>query len=414
MNIPTSKSGRPFFEEWLTRCQQQLTGTRLLLLGLLSFLGWASLSHMDQTVRSNGQVIAASRNQIIQAADGGVLTKLLVTEGQQVHAGQALAMLETTRTEASYQEVKSKLSALHAALARANAESSGQALAFHKNDAANSAFQSGQAQVYLQRKQGHLDELKLLRAGLELSEDELRMSQSLLKTGDVSQLEMMRAQRQVHETQGRIAGVQNKYLQDAKQDVIRLQEEISTNQFKLNERQSLLDHSVLTTPVDGVVKFMRINTVGGVLRAGDELMHISPSTGGYIVEAKINPSDIGELRIGQPVSLKLDAFDYSVYGMLNGTLSYISSDTFTDSTASGATQAFYRVQVQIDPNTPSESVQTLKSASLYSNQAAHRLRLSDLKPGMTATLDIRTRSRSVLQYLAKPVQKAFSGALHER
>ena len=143
-------------------------------------------------------------------------------------------------------------------------------------------------------------------------------------------------------------------------------------------------------------------------------MHISPSTGGYIVEAKINPSDIGELRIGQPVSLKLDAFDYSVYGMLNGTLSYISSDTFTDSTPSGATQAFYRVQVQIDPNTPSESAQTLGNASLYSNQAAHRLRLSDLKPGMTATLDIRTRSRSVLQYLAKPVQKAFSGALHER
>lgn len=414
MNIPTSKSGRLFFEGWLTRCQQQLTGTRLLLVGLLSFLGWASLSHMDQTVRSNGQVIAVSRNQIIQAADGGVLTKLLVTEGQQVHAGQALAMLETTRFEANYQEVQSKLNALNAALARANAESSGQALAFHKNDAANSAFQSGQAQVYLQRKQGHLDELKLLRAGLELSEDELRMSQSLLKTGDVSQLEMMRAQRQVHETQGRIAGVQNKYLQDAKQDVIRLQEEISTNQFKLNERQSLLDHSVLTTPVDGVVKFMRINTVGGVLRAGDELMHISPSTGGYIVEAKINPSDIGELRIGQPVSLKLDAFDYSVYGMLNGTLSYISSDTFTDSTASGATQAFYRIQVQIDPNTPSESVQTLKNASLNSNQAAHRLRLSDLKPGMTATLDIRTRSRSVLQYLAKPVQKAFSGALHER
>jgi adhesin transport system membrane fusion protein len=171
---------------------------------------------------------------------------------------------------------------------------------------------------------------------------------------------------------------------------------------------------VLTTPVDGIVKFMRINTVGGVLRAGDELMHISPSTGGYIVEAKINPSDIGELRIGQPVSLKLDAFDYSVYGMLNGSLSYISSDTFTDSTTSGATQAYYRVQVQLDPTTTSEPVNNGVSASLISNQATHLLRLSDLKPGMTATLDIRTRSRSVLQYLAKPVQKAFSGALHER
>lgn len=414
MNTQTSSPGRPLFERWLTRWQQQLTGTRLLLLGLLSFLAWASLSHMDQTVRSYGQVIAVSRNQIIQAADGGVLTKLLVTEGQQVHAGQALALLETTRAEASYQEVKSKLSALNAALARANAESSGQALAFNKNDAASSAFQSSQTQVFAQKKQGHLDELKLLKASLAISEDELRMSQSLLKTGDVSQLELMRAQRQVHETQGRIASVQNKYLQDAKQDVIRLQEDISANQFKLDERQSLLDHSVLTTPVDGVVKFMRINTVGGVLRAGDELMHISPSTGGYIVEAKINPSDIGELRIGQPVSLKFDAFDYSVYGMLNGTLSYISSDTLTDSNASGATQAFYRVQVQIDPDMPSESVHTLDSTAFLSNQASHHLRLSDLKPGMTTTLDIRTRSRSVLQYLAKPVQKAFSGALHER
>lgn len=414
MNTQTSSPERPFFERWLTRWQQQLTGTRMLLLGLLSFLAWASLSHMDQTVRSYGQVIAVSRNQIIQAADGGVLTKLLVTEGQQVHAGQALALLETTRAEASYQEVKSKLSALNAALARANAESSGQALAFDKNDAASSAFQSSQTQVFAQKKQGHLDELKLLKASLAISEDELRMSQSLLKTGDVSQLELMRAQRQVHETQGRIASVQNKYLQDAKQDVIRLQEDISANQFKLDERQSLLDHSVLTTPVDGVVKFMRINTVGGVLRAGDELMHISPSTGGYIVEAKINPSDIGELRIGQPVSLKFDAFDYSVYGMLNGTLSYISSDTLTDSNASGATQAFYRVQVQIDPDMPSESVHTLDSTAFLSNQASHHLRLSDLKPGMTTTLDIRTRSRSVLQYLAKPVQKAFSGALHER
>ena len=414
MNTPSSRPGRPFSEVWAARWQQQLTNTRLLLLGLLSFLGWASLSHMDQTVRSNGQVIAVSRNQIIQAADGGVLTKLLVTEGQQVHAGQALALLETTRSEASYQEVKSKLSALNAALARANAESSGQALAFHKNESVNAVFQSGQALVYAQRKQGHLDELKLLKAGLELSEDELRMSQSLLKTGDVSQLELMRAQRQVHETQGRIASVQNKYLQDAKQDVIRLQEEVSAHQFKLNERQSLLDHSVLSTPVDGVVKFMRINTVGGVLRAGDELMHISPSTGGFVVEAKINPSDIGELRIGQPVSLKLDAFDYSVYGMLNGTLSYISPDTLTDGNASGATQAYYRVQVQLNPATPSEPIHNGVSASLFSHPSSHRLRLSDLKPGMTATLDIRTRSRSVLQYLAKPVQKAFSGALHER
>jgi len=387
---------------WSDLFRAKVTGTRLLLLGLLGFFAWASLSNIDQTVRSNGLVIAVARNQIIQAADGGVLTHILVSEGQQVHAGQVLAHLETTRSEASFQEIQSKLNALKAALARAQAESKGVSmpLKFSTLAAPQSAFHLGQEQVYLQKRQGLEDELKSLNAGLRLSQDELRMSQSLLKTGDVSQLDLMRAERQVQEFQGRLASVQNKYLQDAKLDVTRLEEEISAHQFKLNERQSLLDHSILTTPVDGTVKVLRINTVGGVLRAGDELMHISPSAGGYVVEAKINPSDIGELRVGLPVSLKLDAFDYSVYGMLQGTLSYISSDTLTENSPTGATQAYYRVQVQLNPKA--------------STGRPNGLNLSDLKPGMTATLDIRTHSRSVLQYLAKPVQKAFSGALHER
>jgi adhesin transport system membrane fusion protein len=379
--------------EWWRR---QMTGTRLLMLGLICFFAWANLSQIDQTVRSNGQLIAVSRNQIIQAADGGVLTQLLVSEGQKVHAGQAVANLETTRSEASFLETQSKLNALQAALARAKAESSGENVQISKS-AAKGVFNAGQQQVYFQRRQSLNDELQNLQAGLKLSEEELQMSQNLARTGDVSQLELMRAQRQVHETKGRIAAVNNKYLQEAKQDVIRLEEEISANQFKLNERQSLLDHSTLTTPVDGIVKVLRVNTVGGVLRAGDELMHISPSTGGYVVEAKVNPSDIGELSLGLPVTLKFDAFDYSVYGMLKGTLSYISSDTLTESGPSGAAQTYYRVHVQLQPTSNTSN-----------------LSLTELKPGMTATLDIRTRSRSVLQYLAKPVQKAFSGALHER
>ncbi|MEN9996395.1 MAG: Type secretion system rane fusion protein PrsE [Pseudomonadota bacterium] len=387
---------------WPDAFRAKVTGTRLLLLGLVSFIAWASLSNIDQTVRSNGLVIAVARNQIIQAADGGVLTQILVAEGQHVHAGQVLAHLETTRSEAGFQEIQSKLNALKAALARAQAESNGMTLpqTLAATNPQKSAFHFGQEQVYLQKRQGLEDELKSLNSGLRLSQDELRMSQSLLKTGDVSQLDLMRAERQVQEFQGRMTSVKNKYLQEAKQDVIRLEEEISAHQFKLNERQSLLDHSILTTPVDGTVKVLRINTVGGVLRAGDELMHISPSAGGYVVEAKINPSDIGELRVGLPVSLKFDAFDYSVYGMLQGTLSYISSDTLSENSPAGAIQAYYRVQVQLNPNA--------------STGRPTGLNLSELKPGMTATLDIRTHSRSVLQYLAKPVQKAFSGALHER
>jgi adhesin transport system membrane fusion protein len=159
---------------------------------------------------------------------------------------------------------------------------------------------------------------------------------------------------------------------------------------------------------------LRINTVGGVLRAGDELMHISPTSGGYIFEAKINPSDIGELRLGLPVSLKFDAFDYSVYGMLQGTLSYISSDTLTDSGPNGAVQTYYRVQVQINSNSFEAPSSHDSRWFFQASRNVNSLSLKELKPGMTATLDIQTRSRSLLQYLTKPVQKAFSGALHER
>ena len=392
----------------------QLTVTRLLLLGLLIFLMWTSLSDMDQTVRSHGQIIAIARNQIIQAADGGVLKQLLVLEGQQVRAGQTLAKLETTRSEASYLEIKAKLGALQAALVRAKAESSGAALIYDLDSESNNVFTSGQQQAYSQKRQGLEDELQVLSAGLQLSEKELQMSQALLKTGDVSQLEFMRAQRQVHETQGRIGSVKQKYLQEAKQDMVRIQEEISAHQFKLNERKSLLDHSTLSSPVDGIVKVLRINTVGGVLRAGDELMHISPTSGGYIFEAKINPSDIGELRLGLPVSLKFDAFDYSVYGMLQGTLSYISSDTLTDSGPNGAVQTYYRVQVQINSNSFEAPSSHDSRWFFQASRNVNSLSLKELKPGMTATLDIQTRSRSLLQYLTKPVQKAFSGALHER
>ena len=380
-----------------THVRHQLTPTRLLAMGLLVFVFWSTQSEMDQTVRSSGQVIAVAKNQVIQAADGGVLTELLVSEGQQVRAGQVVANLETIRSQASFQEIKAKLTSLYAARMRARAEATGEPLVFDKKFEIDGPFKSAQEQIYQQKKQNLNEELALLNSSLILSEEELRISHSLFKSGDLSQIELMKSQRQLHDSQGRILNAHNKYLQEAKIEMVRLEEEISTNQFKLNERQSLLDHSVLVTPVAGIVKVLRINTVGGVLRAGDELMHISPTESGQIIEAKINPSDVGELRVGLPVSIKIDAFDFSVYGMLVGKLSYISSDTLTEPTSNSSTQTYYRIQVEIDPP-----------------QASHRIKLTDLKPGMTASLDIRTRSRSVWQYLTKPIQKAFSGALHER
>ena len=232
-----------------------------------------------------------------------------------------------------------------------------------------------------------------------MARQELGMNQVLLKAGDIGKLEVMHAQRQVGELEGKISATRNRYLQDARLEASKIAEELSSNRYKLDERQSVLGHTELTAPVAGVVKYLKVNTIGGVLRGGDELMQISPTDGDMVVEIKINPVDIGQLRTGLPVAVKLDAFDYAVYGILHGTLIYISSDTLAEQGANGQTSTFYRAQVRLDP--PQNTINP-KHAALV------------LKPGMTATVDIRTNTRSVLEYLAKPLFKSVGGALNER
>lgn len=371
--------------------------TMLLLIGLVVFLLWAALFDIEQTVRAQGQIIPSSRTQIIQAADGGVLSQILVQEGQSVVAGQQLAFLERDRSSAAYEESRAKEAALAAALARAQAEANGQPLRFEEKFGEFRDFVATQKAFYEQRKRSMEEEIATLREGLEMAQEELRMNESLLMTGDTSRLEVMRSRRQVGELQGKINAVRNKYLQDARQEATKLAEELSSSRYKLEERQSILGHTVLTAPSAGIVKYMKVTTIGGVLRAGDELMHISPTEDDLVIEVKVNPVDIGQLKTGLPVAIKLDAFDYSIYGTLKGTLSYISSDTLSEQGSNGQALTYYRAQVRRDADNHNPKLDNVA-----------------LKPGMTATVDIRTGSRSVLEYLAKPVFRAFGGAMNER
>jgi len=373
--------------------------TLLLLAGLAAFVAWAALFEIDESVRAQGQVIPIARTQVIQAADGGVLEKLLVQEGQAVKAGQQLAVLERERPAAGFEESRAKDAALAAALARTQAEAAGRPPDFGGKLKAYPEFVAVQQSLYEQRKRSLDEEIATLREALRLANEELRMNESLLQGGDTSRLEVMRAQRQVAELEGRINATRNKYLQEARAEATKLAEDSAANRYRLDERQNVLGHTVLTAPIAGVVKYLKLTTIGGVLRAGDELMQISPTDGEMVFEVKVNPVDIGQLRTGLPVSIKLDAFDYSIYGSLEGTLSYISSDTLSEQGANGQTSTYYRAQVRRD------------IATAHANP---KLAGVALKPGMTATVDIRTGNRSVLEYLAKPVFKAFRGALNER
>jgi ATP-binding cassette subfamily C protein LapB len=375
--------------------------TMLLVAAFIGFLLWAALFEIEQTVRAQGQIIPTARTQVIQSADGGVLEKLLVEEGQSVKAGQELAILERERSQASYDESRAKAVALSVALARTQAEALGRAPEFGPALRTDPKIVAVQQDLYEQRKRSLQDELTSLQQGLDMALEELRMNEALLKNGDTSRLEVMRAKRQTVEIEAKINATRNKYLQDARAEATKLAEDLAAMAYKLDERRSVLGHTVLTAPIAGVVKYLKVTTIGGVLRAGDEMMQISPTEGGMVFEVKINPVDIGQLQLGLPVAIKLDAFDYSVYGNLEGTLVYLSSDTLVEQAANGQSNSYYRAHVNLDADKARSHPNPMLAAVV-------------LKPGMTATVDIRTGQRSVLKYLAKPIYKAFGGAMNER
>lgn len=368
---------------------------------ILILISFAAFTEIDQAVRAQGQVIPGGRTQVIQAVDGGMLTALHVREGDQVKAGQKLAELEPDRAQAGYAQSEAEVASKRIALIRARAELTGKVPSFDKIFKAYPDFISAQLGNYHQRKQTLDEELGVLTQALSIAQDELGMTQRLYANGDISQSEVMRAQRQVLDLQARLNGTKNKYFQETRAEVAKLEDELSTSRFKRDERQSILKHTDLVSPTDGVVKLVRINTVGGVLKPGDELMQISPVDDELLVELKVNPADVGLLRTGLPVTLRFDAFDPSIYGNVKGTLRYLSPDTLTEQAPTGQSQTYYRAQVVID-------------WAATQAQSKSRIQPQDIKPGLTATADVLTGTRSILNYLVKPVSRAFSGALTQR
>lgn len=381
-------------------------GLWLLAALLAAFLGWAAWFEIDQTVRAQGQLIPSAHTQVIQAVDGGVLKEIRVREGQSVKQGEVLAVLEKERSQAGVEENQAKYASQQAALERLSAEVAQRAPHFAPALVRRwPQFVQAQQNLYQQRQTALRAELANLDRALQLARDELGINQRLEKSGDVAVVEVMRAQRQVIELESRKQGVLDKYRADAQSEFARVQDEQSSVGFRLEERESVLKHTEITAPMAGIVKFVRVTTEGGVLRQGDELMQISPAGEQRLIEVNINPADVGLLHAGLPVNIRLDAFDSAIYGRLSGELVYISPDTLseqgtgTGGAAQSRAQVFYRAHVRLDPQ---------------QSAAGARIRLADLKPGMTATVDIRTGTRSVLTYLLKPINKSITGGLSEK
>ncbi len=366
---------------------------------LLIFLGvWAAYAKLEQVSRAPGQVIPTGRLQVLQSGDGGVITQILVHEGEHVKENQLLVQLDDTKIGSAVGEGRGKVASLMSAMTRINAELFGRPLHFPPEVQAFPDLIANQTLLYQKRRQALQDQVRSLGEMQSLVQQELSMNLPLLKAGDVAKSDVLRLQRSVSEFRSQTVNVRNKYLQDLQTEYTKTEEDLLAARESLAQREKILKDTTIRAPVDGIVKNVRLTTIGGVLRAGDEVLSIVPTGDKLIVEGKVVPSDIAYLKLGQSASIKFDAYDSSIYGSGEGKVTFISPDTQTEQRPQGD-YSYYRVHVSVDtspmkPHLPGERI--------------------EIQPGMTASVEIQTGDNTVLRYLMKPITKTFSESMTER
>jgi adhesin transport system membrane fusion protein len=363
----------------------------LLLAALVAAVVWAAVAQVDIVARASGRVIPDGREQVINSLEGGILRELMVREGQPVEAGQDLALLDPTRVEAQQAEGLAKRTALRATLARLTAEATGKALVFPPEVQASRSVVEGETDAYNARQHALNEAVALNRRSIALLGRELAVAESMSAKGLMSEVEVMRLRRQVNDLNLQVQERSNRFRQEASSELVRVRTELSLLEEQMVVRDDVLRRTTLKSPVRGIVKTIKANTLGGVVSPGATVMEIVPMGSKLLMEARIRPSDIGFVRVGQAVVIKLSAYEYAIYGGLKGEVQTISPDVLTDGDRNPGTgdTSYYRALVRAD--TP-----TLKAGN----------RELPILPGMTATVDIRTGQRSVLAYLLLPLRKS--------
>lgn len=387
--------------EDLDDINEDLRGSRwviwLAFFSVAIFVTWAWFAELDQITRAPGSVIASSRTQLVQSQDGGVLEEMFVREGDRVEPGQLLARIDRTRAEAAFLETRAKAAALSASLSRLQGEMFGTPPRYETKFGDYPEFRSSQNDLLRKRRAALEEDVSAVRRMKSLVEEELSLNLPLVQSGDVSRTEVLRLQRQVADLQAQMTNKRNKYFQDVQAEFGKTQEDLAGVEQLLAQRRNQVDQTELRAPVRGIVKDVRITTQGGVIRPGEEVMQIVPLEDVLIIEAKVSPADIAFLTLGLDATVKVDAYDYTIYGGLPGKLTFISADTLKENLRQGE-DPYYRVQVRT-------------TAREFSKGAKAAL---EIQPGMTGSIEIKTGRKTVLQYLAKPIVKTLDESMGER
>lgn len=418
--------------------EQQARGARVLLwlslLAVASLIVWACFAWIDEVVRGEGKVVPSRQVQVVQSLDGGIVEELLVSVGQTVEAGQVLLRIDPTRYTSSLGENRAEYLSLTAKAARLQALAGNQPFVAPdevlqenpelaemerriweaRNEEVNAAVKQAEDQVR-QRQQELLEtEANHAQASSScgLTSRELRVTEPLLKSGAVSEVDLLRLRRDVarfcgeakaaaaqidrikaaiEEAESRVTEARLSMRNQASAELSDVRSRLATlreEQVGLADRVKLAE---IRSPVNGTVKTLLANTVGGVVQPGHDILEIVPSDDTLLLEVRINPRDIGFLRPGQEAEVKFTAYDFAIYGGLEGVVEQIGADTIVDEQGN----SYYIVKVRTD-------------------KAYVRDDSLPIIPGMMADVHILTGERTVMQFLLKPVLRAKSNAFTER
>ncbi|WP_136477614.1 HlyD family type I secretion periplasmic adaptor subunit [Pseudomonas sp. DG56-2] len=403
---------------------------------LLTALTWAWFAVLDEVTMGEGKAIPSSKIQVIQNLEGGIVTEIFVREGQVVNKGDTLLRLDDTRFKSNKGESEADRYALTAQVERLSAEAEGRPFQVSEEvlkkapqvaEDELSLYQSRQRRLnseqqtlseQLRQKTQELAEFRSkaeqYRSALALLQQELNMSTPLVGTGAISPVEILRLKRSTVEARGSLNAT-TLAIPRAEAAVAEMKSKIEESEAgfrseaakELNEKRTDLSkitassiaiddrvsRTTVVSPVHGIIKLLKINTIGGVVQPGSDLVEIVPLEDNLLIEAKVRPQDVAFLHPGQQAMVKFSAYDYTIYGGLKAKLELISADTVTDDKGN----SFYLIQVRTDKNHLGGDKKPLL-----------------IIPGMTATVDIITGHKSVLDYLLKPVLKARTEAMRER
>lgn len=367
----------------------------IICIGLAVLLLWAWLFKLEEVSTGTGKVVPSSKEQVVQSLEGGILTTLNVREGEIVNRGQVLAQLDPTRFASNVGESESLLVSSLATSARLRAEVNGTPLVFPEEVLKEPKLVQQETALYNSRRANLEESLAGLRQALVLVEQELRMTEPLVAKGAASEVEVLRLKREANDLRNQMNDIRNQYYVKAREELSKSSTDVQTQQQVVRGKSDTLNRTVFKSPVRGVVKEIDVMTIGGVVPQNGKLMAIVPLDEQLLIEARISPRDIAFIRPDQEALVKITAYDYSIYGGLKGKVTVISPDTIRDEVKQD--QFYYRVYIRTDTDKL-----TNKSGQQFS-----------ITPGMVATVDIKTGSKTVLDYLIKPFNKAQE-ALRER